>query len=194
MVFIHRDQYLLYFSWIFFSKLCFYGCCAPNLARPSRCEVFFYCVLLCDFRCCQLLLCEPVRQKKKNKEKKQQSVRERSEKKRRGRDNGGRLAMKRNETGTAVAHASFRLPFSARPPSFIHQLPIAPFPPQTLSLSMPSYFAYQILTTDQRTDGQCKRHENVKCSIRRFDLDLNRWLGWWPKPKTQNQNPKLNTE
>lgn len=113
MVFIHRDQYLLYFSWIFFSKLCFYGCCAPNLARPSRCEVFFYCVLLCDFRCCQLLLCEPVRQKKKNKEKKQQSVRERNEKKRRGRDNCGRLAMKRNETGTAVAHASFRLPFSA---------------------------------------------------------------------------------
>lgn len=69
MVFIHRDQYLLYFSWIFFSKLCFYGCCAPNLARPSRCEVFFYCVLLCDFRCCQLLLCEPVRQKKKTRKR-----------------------------------------------------------------------------------------------------------------------------
>jgi len=139
LVSVHCTSYI--YIIFFFAKLCFYGSCAPNLARPSRCKVFFYCVLLCDFRCCNYYYVSRFNKKKKkqqqkNKEKKQQKVQEeikpkRNEAKRRGRDNGGQLAMKRNETGTAVAHASWFCPlflFPLCPPLLLFCQPPTPHP------------------------------------------------------------------
>lgn len=192
MVFIHRDQYLLYFSWIFFSKLCFYGCCAPNLARPSRCEVFFYCVLLCDFRCCQLLLCEPVRQKKKKQGKettKRTRKKRKEEKRKRQRWTLGN-ETKRNWHGSCACVFSSSLLCAS--PVVYPPTPHRPIPPSnTLAIYA---FLFRLPNINNRPTNGWTMQTTRKCEMLHSTIRPRPQSMAWMMAQTQNPKPKPKTE